>query len=114
MPSSPPVGASSEQPLPLPALTLRFLSGPLAGQELTLGPEGGDLGRALENAVPIPDQALSRRHARISYQDGAWFIEDLGSTNGTSLDQVRLSAPARLEKGSVIRLGANRVEVTTL
>ena len=65
-----------------------------------LGREGCD--------VNIPDDALiSRRHARIDVRNGQFFIEDLGSTNGTFINGRRLlpNTPEMLESGSEIGLG---------
>ena len=44
-----------------------------------------DLGRALECALPLRDAGISRRHARIEHANGAWYVSDLGSKNGTTL-----------------------------
>ncbi len=77
-----------------------------------------NIGRTSENDVVIPASSLSRRHAVVSamnYSEGApWVIRDLGSTNGTFIDDVRLQPgiPATIVTGSRVRLGA--VELTFL
>ena len=56
----------------------------------------------------IDDDRVSKRHVRISTQDGRFYLEDLNSTNGTFLNNRKLSpfSPARLEYGASIRLGS--------
>ena len=56
----------------------------------------------------IDDDRVSKRHVRISTQDGRFYVEDLNSMNGTFLDNRRLSpfSLARLEYGASIRLGS--------
>ena len=76
------------------------------------------IGRTSENDVVIPDESLSRRHAQVSsiaYSEGGpWVIRDLGSTNGTAVDDVVLprDLPTSLVTGSRVRLGS--VELTFL
>ena len=64
------------------------------------------LGRAAENDVALEDDEFaSARHARIDPRnDGVW-IEDVGSTNGTYVNGVRLKRPRKLAPGDVIRIG---------
>lgn len=64
------------------------------------------LGRAPENDVILGDDGYaSSRHARIEpRRDGVW-VADLGSTNGTYVNGIRLTVPRRLAPGDVIRVG---------
>jgi pSer/pThr/pTyr-binding forkhead associated (FHA) protein len=64
------------------------------------------LGRAAENDVSLADDDFaSARHARIEpRRDGIW-IEDVGSTNGTYVNGVRLKHPRKLAPGDVVRIG---------
>lgn len=72
----------------------------------SVGPIDVDLGGIDEGAY------VSRRHARIAYQDGAWIIEDLGSSNGTFLledgDFRRIEEPTPVEDGATIVFGNAR------
>jgi hypothetical protein len=76
------------------------------------------IGRTSENDVVIPDESLSRRHAQVSsiaYSESSpWVIRDLGSTNGTYVDDMRLprDVPPNIVTGSRVRLGS--VELTFL
>ena len=68
-------------------------------------------GRDLANDIAIGDPEVSRRHARFFSQEDDFFIEDLGSTNGTFLNGERISSPKQLRAGDVITFGENIVMV---
>ena len=55
--------------------------------------------------LAINDEFASGRHARFQIAHGLWYVEDLGSTNGTWLNGRRIHAPQRLKKGDKIRIG---------
>ena len=55
--------------------------------------------------LAISDEFASGHHARFRIAHGLWFVEDLGSTNGTWLNGRRFHAPQRLKKGDKIRIG---------
>ena len=63
------------------------------------------LGRSSQNDVVIPDASLSRHHARISLKDGIPYLEDLGSLNGTSINEERITMPHPLREDDDIQLG---------
>ena len=63
-------------------------------------------GRSQTNTVVLSDASISRQHAHIFYRDGSFWIEDLGSKNGTKLGTRRLDAPARLKPGDHLQLGS--------
>jgi pSer/pThr/pTyr-binding forkhead associated (FHA) protein len=85
--------------------------GPLAGTSLRLRDAGTLIGRNPECALVLDDDFASGRHARIFEKDGGWFVEDLGSTNGTFLGAQRLTEPMPVEVGSVLRVGKTVVEL---
>lgn len=62
------------------------------------------IGRSPENDICIPERHVSRQHAVISFRDGVFVISDLGSANGTFINDRRLSDPFPLAHGDVIRL----------
>jgi pSer/pThr/pTyr-binding forkhead associated (FHA) protein len=66
------------------------------------------LGRSREADVRVPDESISRRHAEIRHEDGAYWIVDLGSMNGTKLNGKRVDR-ARLSDGDAIVLGATEI-----
>ena len=49
---------------------------------------------------------MSQLHARVFAKDGGWFVEDLGSTNGTYLNTKRVSGPLAVKRGDRIKIGA--------
>jgi hypothetical protein len=53
----------------------------------------------------IDDRQISRQHARVVRRDDAWYVEDLGSKNGTFINQVRVKRTERVEPGDTIRIG---------
>ena len=63
------------------------------------------LGRDPACEICLPDNAVSARHARLSFHHGQWWAEDLGSTNGTRLNQSALNTPAVLTNGDQIECG---------
>jgi hypothetical protein len=71
------------------------------------------IGRDLDNEIVLADPTISGRHAVITANDGAWWLEDLGSTNGTFVNSERLphQAPALLRSGDVLQLGAVRLRL---
>src|SRR3954452_22203896 len=75
---------------------------PLQGQTVSIG-------RASDCTIPIKDRYLSRRHAEIIAQSGAWFVKDLGSANGTYLNGSRVDRDSPLKTGDRIRLGDTEI-----
>ena len=55
------------------------------------------MGRTADNDVVIKDPSSSRSHARVYEEDGRFFVEDLKSVNGTTLNERALKAPATLK-----------------
>jgi diguanylate cyclase (GGDEF)-like protein len=75
-----------------------------AGQVISIdGPEMR-VGRHRENGLVIDDEGLSRVHARVFLEDGAYVVEDLGSSNGTYVDGERIERHGLLE-GAVVQFG---------
>ena len=85
--------------------------GPLTGTSLPLREAGTVIGRNPECALVLDDDFASGRHARIFHRDNAWFVEDLGSTNGTFLGSERLTTPTRVESGTTLRIGKTVIEL---
>ncbi len=59
----------------------------------------------------LTDDFASSRHARLTNRGGAWYVEDLGSTNGTYLDQQRVQGPLLVAPGQPIRIGQTVLEL---
>ncbi len=69
------------------------------------------VGRANSVGVVVPDTSVSRQHARISRRDDGWWVEDLGATNGTRLNERLLKEPETLRVGDRLRLGDTVIHV---
>jgi FHA domain len=63
------------------------------------------IGRSDACDIRLEDTYASSSHARIYSRDEGWFVEDLGSTNGTYLNQRRITAPAELRAGDRVKVG---------
>ncbi len=69
------------------------------------------IGRSDTCQVVLADTYASQMHARVYPKDGEWFVEDLGSTNGTYLNRVKVSHPSAVGAGDEIRIGKTSLEV---
>lgn len=90
---------------------LQVVSGPNAGQSVPLGDKPILLGRGTDAAIRLDDDYVSTRHARFATNGEQWFVEDLGSTNGTYLGSQRLTTPTPIGIGIAVRLGKTIVEL---
>jgi pSer/pThr/pTyr-binding forkhead associated (FHA) protein len=86
-------------------------TGPLAGTTIPLTQSAVVLGRAPGSTLVLDDDYSSSRHARIFPQAGQWFVEDLGSTNGTFVGEQRINAPVLMSPGTAVRIGRNVIEL---
>ena len=62
-------------------------------------------GRSQTNSIVLADASISRQHAHIYFRDGSFWIEDLGSKNGTKLGAKRIDSPMQLKPGDHLQLG---------
>src|SRR3954467_7133902 len=94
-------------------LILEIVEGSEAGRQLPLD-SVVDIGR--EPSLPLhldADTQVSRRHARIALQGGQVVVEDLGSTNGTYVNDQPISSPRVLHPGDKVRIGLTVLELRT-
>lgn len=90
---------------------LTVTDGPMRGVKIPLGDTPVLIGRNPECSLVLSDDFSSGRHTRI-YRDGLqWYADDLGSTNGTFVDDQRIGEHAGLRQGSEIRIGQTVIEV---
>jgi FHA domain len=69
------------------------------------------IGRAEACHVRIEDRYASQFHARLYPRNGSWYVEDLGSTNGTYLNRQRLTGSTEVHAGDVVRIGKTTLEL---
>ena len=85
--------------------------GALAGTRIALDGRPILIGRADDSTLVLDDDYASTRHARIAQRGEDWYVEDLGSTNGTYLDRAKVTAPLRVPLGVPIRIGKTVIEL---
>jgi pSer/pThr/pTyr-binding forkhead associated (FHA) protein len=69
------------------------------------------VGRNAENSIAINDGFVSGNHAEISYNQGAWWLMDVGSTNGTQVNGQPVQGRVQLHAGDIVSFG--RVHMRT-
>ena len=69
------------------------------------------LGRAAGCQVPLDDAYASQVHARVFQRDGQWYVEDLGSTNGTYLNRRRVAGPMVMKRRDKLQIGNTVLEL---
>jgi len=91
-----------------PATRIVAIQGPHAGQTFEITADLMTIGReAVHPIALVNDMGISRSHAQIVRQGDQVLIEDLGSTNGTYVNGVRISAPTPIKPGDTVQLGAS-------
>jgi pSer/pThr/pTyr-binding forkhead associated (FHA) protein len=107
-PATPKLRRASNRRIPT---TMAVTDGSLRGTTVSLKENGVLLGRNPECTLVLDDDFASGRHARIFRRDDRWFVEDLGSTNGTFLGSTKLTQPMPVEVGSTVRIGKTVFEL---
>ncbi|MFN8533888.1 MAG: FHA domain-containing protein [Dehalococcoidia bacterium] len=85
-------------------------SGLKRGAVLVLGHEA-TIGRSAGSGLVIPDDTVSSRHALLRQVDGRWWLEDLGSTNGTRVNGRPVAGSTVVVIGDVLELGGVRLRL---
>lgn len=93
--------ANSRQPEATLHILLR--DGSLVERDLSGG--GVKIGKGPQNDIILADASVSSAHAMISFEDGVYKISDLGSRNGTLLNDARIAEPRALQHGDLIKMG---------
>jgi pSer/pThr/pTyr-binding forkhead associated (FHA) protein len=73
--------------------------------------DSAQIGRADGCAIRLSDTYVSQMHARLYGQDGSWYVEDLGSTNGTFLNDRKVVQPVEVHAGDVVKVGKTVLEL---
>ena len=116
-----PTGRNRQPKAPKPAKVARqakvrgtklvVTEGPLTGTVIPLNTAQVTIGRAPDSTVVIEDDYASSRHARVYPSEGAWVVEDLGSTHGTWIDRTRITTPTVLPVGVPLRVGRTTLQL---
>jgi MoxR-like ATPase len=85
---------------------IEFTAGPIAGRRLTLTAKRYTLGRKRDLDLTLEDGMTSGEHAELRFNDGAWTVVDLGSSNGTWLNEAKVSTSA-LSNGDLVQIGGS-------
>ncbi len=113
VPAAAPATAKPSKPVKLnrgAPTSVVIIEGPDAGRQAAL--TGAlTMGRGEGNDLALTDEYVSTRHARFVPHDGQWYVEDVGSTNGTYVAGARISRPTPVGARSTIRVGRTVVEL---
>jgi pSer/pThr/pTyr-binding forkhead associated (FHA) protein len=82
-----------------------------AGEQIGLDLAPLLIGRGNDAQIRLDDDYVSTRHARIASTGDTWYVEDLGSTNGTYLGTHRITQPTTLQAGARLRVGKTTLEL---
>jgi pSer/pThr/pTyr-binding forkhead associated (FHA) protein len=91
-----------------PAITLVV---PESGQAFIYHRPVVRIGRDLTCDFYLDDKTVSTQHARISFHHSQWWLEDLGSTNGTFLNQEPVNAPVVITQDDRLRIGQVQIDI---
>jgi len=83
---------------------LELLTQPDPGQTFPLS-DLNLFGRASDNTIVLEEETVSGHHARLLFRGGQWLLEDLGSKNGTAVNELALEDPMVITFGDEIRIG---------
>ncbi|MEZ4815631.1 MAG: FHA domain-containing protein [Bdellovibrionota bacterium] len=86
---------------------LRVSSGFNQGALITLSRKKSILGRSFKAAIPLEDEKASREHTSIIKEKDRFFLQDMGSTNGTYLNDELVHSKRELSHGDLIRIGSS-------
>ena len=93
------------------ARRLIVTAGSLVGTKIELTDAAVTIGRAEDSTLVLTDDYASSRHAKLTLRDGDWYLEDLGSTNGTYLDRTKVIGPTLVPPGAPVRIGKTVLEL---
>lgn len=93
----------------MPAPILIFIHGPLAGKRTPLDDEEITVGRSEANELVLDDPLVSRTHCIFMRKGGVILLEDLGSHNGTYVNEERLHQVRQIHHGDRISIGNSRI-----
>jgi pSer/pThr/pTyr-binding forkhead associated (FHA) protein len=104
------VRAASRASAQIPQAQLLVVEGPEPGRCFPLV-EVNSLGRAAGNHIRLADTTVSAYHARLSFVSRQWTLEDLGSKNGSRVNEITVEQPIVVTYGDQIQLGKVRLRL---
>ncbi|UQN14859.1 FHA domain-containing protein FhaB/FipA [Gulosibacter sp. ACHW.36C] len=119
VPAAAPTPAAAQAPRPQQAQPqgpatfekVVLTSGPRRGTEIKLSDQPLLIGRSPDADLRIQDDYTSTRHARLLKWNDTWMVQDLDSTNGTYVNDERVSQPVEIRRGTVVRIGTTTFEL---
>jgi signal transduction histidine kinase len=96
---------SKKAPSSFSDTTIKIISGAMRGTELPIRKDTITLGRSTDSDIQIHDTLISRVHCRLEWEDGKWYINDLGSTNGTWMVGRKVDKKVQIPLKTSIRIG---------
>jgi hypothetical protein len=94
-----------------PARTLVIVAGAREGLEIPLTADHLAIGRSAQSGLVIRDEYTSTNHARLQLWNGDWVIQDLNSTNGTFVNNQRVSVPTPVPPYTAVSIGSTIFEL---
>ena len=115
---APPARAQTQPPAPAHAPVVRaptrgiliVVSGALAGSRIEIGAAPTTIGKGPSTLQIADDPTVSTRHAELALRGGVFVVTDLGSTNGTFVNNQRIAQPTRLSDGDLLRFGNTQMK----
>ena len=95
----------------VPSIRLAVMARGQAPTELVFAQAEVSVGRDPRSDIPLEDEAVSARHASLSFHQGQWWLQDLGSRNGTRLNSQHVDAATVLASGDEIQCGQSTLRV---
>ena len=107
-----PAQAAYEDPRPVLATLELRNEGPMKGTQFPVRSPLAHVGRGAHNDVRLIDESVSETHAKLQRRDDGWYVVDMGSTNGTYVGGVRITAEQRLDGSPDLRFGGMKLRFT--
>ena len=70
------------------------------------------IGRDPGSDIPLTEDTISAKHAHLTYHHNQWWLEDFASTNGTRLNDLRITTPTVITSGDEIQCGGSRLSIS--
>ncbi|MFM7685412.1 MAG: FhaA domain-containing protein, partial [Actinomycetota bacterium] len=80
-----------------------------SGGRVQLGPEPTSIGRLPDNTLPLGDSNVSRRHCEVRASGRGFVVVDVGSTNGTKVNGIRILGEHQLADGDILSVGSTHL-----